>query len=287
MNSSLIWRHHLLRFESPAWCQKERRRTANALRHLGLDDGPTRSCPRAGYCRSGLCATCIRRLRINLLDFLSDAGLHDLRWHFVTIRVQGWKVPAGDHTPFGRLRDQPCIKNFLTKLRRMRIPNLLVFGSIETIYVTVNNVPTPKPFHLHLMISGATEEEIAAAIAATIEVDSDDVSPVDIEPVPPTDDDFFQAASYVFKQPLWKKSKASPDDRGRRQTLKAGERRELISNLGVHGWIGRLILLGIRCDNGVFRLLPNLSATAAGAKSFKSRKSPCRQSGQRPGRPRS
>ncbi|MBZ9795597.1 conjugal transfer protein TraG N-terminal domain-containing protein [Mesorhizobium sp. ES1-4] len=207
-----------------------------------------------------------------MLDFLYDERLHYVAWHFVTIRVAGWTVPPGGDRPFGQLRDQPCIYALMAKFRRMKIDDLLIFGSLETVYVTVDNVPAGKPFHIHLMVSGASEAEITKAVNTSITLDFSVPRPLRVDPVLPTDKDFFRCASYAFKQPLAKKSKASMDDDGVRQLLKPAERREIILNYGVHGWRDRLILLGIRCDNGPFRLIANLSTTARSAISTRLRK---------------
>ncbi|MER9444913.1 hypothetical protein NKI79_26750 [Mesorhizobium sp. M0340] len=211
---------------------------------------------------------------MNLLDFLVAEGLHRLSWHFVTVRVAGWTVAPGNSAQFGPLRNQPCISNLMTKFRRMKIDDLLIFGSIETVYTTVANAPAGKPFHIHLMILGASEAEITEAVNASISLDLTVPIPLLVDPVPPTAEDFFRVASYAFKQPLAKKSKASVDDDGRRQSLKPAERRELIQNYGIHDWRERLILLGIRCENGPFRLLAQLSTTAQRAISSSLRKRP-------------
>lgn len=274
------WRRALPKFDRPEWCQKERRATANALRFLGWDHESVRNCRNAQPCRSGLCPKCIRQLRVQLLNFLEDEQLHHRDWYLVTIRVEGWKVAPGDCTQFEALRDHRLIENLLTRFRRMRLPGLLIFGSIETVHITVANVPVEKPFHLHLMISGATAEQIQAAIRATIPLDPTDVRPLLIDPVQPTRKDFFRAASYAFKHPLQKKSKRSAEDHGRRQSLRAAERRELMQNLGVHGWTGRLVLLGLRCDVGVFRVTASLSATAPREEFARLRRTPQRRTRQ-------
>lgn len=274
------WRRALPDFDDLSWCWRERRATANALRFLGWDHESVRNCRNTQPCRCGLCPKCIRRLRVQLLDFLEGEELYRLNWHLVTIRVEGWKVAPGDCAQFEALRDHRLIENLLARFRRMRLPGLTIFGAIETVYVTIANFPVEKPFHLHLMITGATAEQIQAAIRATIPLDTTDIRPLLIDPVQPTRKDFFRAASYAFKHPLQKKSKRSAEDHGRRQSLRAAERRELMQNLGVHGWTGRMILLGLRCDGGVFRVTANLSATAPREDFARLRRTPQRRTRQ-------
>ncbi|MDX8540115.1 hypothetical protein RFM23_21070 [Mesorhizobium abyssinicae] len=289
MNVRDRWRQHLPDFDPFSTTRLEQRRTSNAVRRLsrdhpamGYDHLPMRNCSEVSPCRGGLCPRCVRQLRINLLDFLAANGLHRRSWHFVTVRVAGWTKAPGDCKPFGRLRNQRPVLALMAKFRRMGINNLLIFGSIETVYTTVSNVPAGKPFHLHLMISGASEEEISEAVNTSLRLDMKVPRPYEIQSVLMTEEDFFRAASYAFKQPLAKKSKASPDDYGVRQFLNPAERRELIRNYGVHGWRGRLILFGMRCENGPFRLIADLSATAKSALSSSSRKQPFRQQRQPP-----
>jgi hypothetical protein len=277
MKRRRLWKSALPDFEKWSTCSKLRIAVANSLRRLGWDHHNVRYCRSAAPCKSGLCPSCIRQLRVSLLDFLDDQKLYERRWHFVTIRVAGWTIAPGDHRPFGPLRDHHLVENLRTKLRRMAIPDLLVFGSIETVYNTVGNVPCGKPFHLHLMIAGLTKVQIEEAVRATIPL-SDDPVPLDIVPVPATYPDFARAASYAFKQPVQKRSKRDGEDRrGKLRWPQAAELRELLSNLGVHGWTERLILMGIRCDGGRFRLTANLSATGDCYVSSKIRKSPRRQ----------
>lgn len=260
MISPPSWPQLLPQFETPDWCAFDRHNTANAFRRLGWDEAASRACSDARPCRSGLCAVCIRRLRVKLLDFLDRQQLHRLQWHFATVRVGGWNIEAGDMKPFGRLRNHRIINNLVASLRRKHIPGVLVFGSIETVYLTIANKPMGKPFHLHLMISGLPRVVIEQAIEK-IGLDRHYNRPQLVKAVRRSRRDFFQVSSYAFKQPLQKKSRISEDDAGRRQSPNASERRELVSNLGLHRWTERLILVGIRCDAGTFRLTADLSAT--------------------------
>ncbi|MGN6146518.1 MAG: hypothetical protein ACTHOP_23365 [Mesorhizobium sp.] len=210
-------------------------------------------------------------MRINLLNFLWENHLDRRAWLFVTIRVEGWTVAPGDMRRFGKLRDHHLIEAFLTRLRRLGRPEILVFGSIETVYGVVGNIPRGKPFHLHLMITGLTAEELETLIRAAFPLSVTDVAPLDVQAVESTVADFVGVASYAFKLPFWKKSSVTPSSKPKRQWPKAAELRELISNLGVHGWTGRLILQGLRCDGGKFRLSREMSATAKNANSTKVR----------------
>jgi len=261
MTTRSSWRRHLPNFDPFSEIKRQQRDTANALRMLGLDHLPMRECSEIEPCRNGLCARCVRRLRSRLLGFLAEEHLDRQHWHFVTIRPEGWTIPAGELRQFGRLRDHHLVENLVTKFRRMVIPGLVIFGSVETVYNTISNRPAGKPFHLHLMVTGAAAAQINEAVNATVLLNAQDVQPLDIQPVPHTPQDFYETASYAFKQPLLKKSRVAPASLGVMQSLKAAERRELIQNLGVHGWTERLILMGIRCDSGLFRLTANLSAT--------------------------
>ncbi|MEO5324281.1 hypothetical protein PV773_13265 [Mesorhizobium sp. CC13] len=255
------WRRHLPDFDPISKIKRQQRETANALRMLGLDHLPMRECSGVEPCRNGLCARCARQLRSHLLGFLADEYLDQQHWHFVTIRPEGWTMPAGEFRQFGLLRDHPLVENLVKRFRRMVIPGLIIFGSVETVYNTVSNRPAGKPFHIHLMVAAASAAQINGAVQAIVPLNGQDVKPLDIRRVGSTPEDFYEAASYAFKQPLLKKSRVAPASFGVMQSLKAAERRELIQNLGVHGWTRRLILSGIRCDSGRFRLTANLSAT--------------------------
>ena len=206
-------------------------------------------------CHSGLCPSCLRGLRRGLLRFLSHQRLHRREWYLVTIRVAGWTKAVGDYTPFGPLREHPAIKAYLGRLRRQGHADLVLFGSIETVFKTVANKAVGKPFHLHFMISGASKADINEAVRSTFKLDRSTRRALDVERVDPGRVNFVRAASYVFKQPYWKKSHRTFKSRdGWRQFPKPNELAELISNLGAHPWNGRLIMVGMRFDQGVFRM---------------------------------
>ncbi|HEV7416367.1 MAG TPA: hypothetical protein VGN98_09420 [Tianweitania sediminis] len=278
------WRQHLLDFEGPAAVADMQRRVANGLRRLNWPaaEAAVRACTAAAPCRSGLCPRCIRTLRVRLLDFLAAEGLNGLPWFLVTVRVEGWLMAPGDHRPFGPLRDHRHIEALLTKFRRLKRPGVVVFGSIETVFRTVANAPVGKPFHLHLMISGLSEAEILTAVSGTVPLAQADVLPLHVEAVEMTDKDFFGAASYAFKQPFWRRSASRADLKGDLQTPAASQLRELIGNLGVHGWARRMILLSMRCDQGWFRLTADVSATLPSAEMMKMREKASQARGQGP-----
>jgi len=246
-------------FETPAKALEIRKKARRAIRlHRQQFEKAIKlgRCATQQRCRSGLCPICVRDLRKRLLKFLAEQQLSDRRWYLVTIRVKGWTKKIGDYSSFGPLRDHPSIKALLGKLRRRADGNILiVFGSIETVYRVVENVPAGKPFHLHLMISGLKKRVIKEAVKATFDLDSKVAIPLFIDPVGNGENDFVKAASYAFKQPYWKASYRNADDRhSKRQLPKSNQLAELIGNEGAHPWNGRLIILGIRFDQGTFRM---------------------------------
>jgi hypothetical protein len=203
-------------------------------------------------CGSGLCPLCTRRDRRKLLKLLYREGLTTRSWFFVTIYVDGWMKPPGDVSPFGELKGHPIIKQLLQRFRRAGA--IIVFGSIETVYLVVENVLQGKPFHLHLMVMGLTEAEIDAEVRASVPLDECVRVPLQIKEVNPTASDFCRTASYAFKQPFWKNSYGT---RKHRQFPNKRQLYELISHLGAHRSRDRLILLGIRWYGD----LPQLTST--------------------------
>jgi hypothetical protein len=250
--------------ESLSWCREHGKKVLAALKRIRADDPHSMAgCRKGGRCHDGRCPVCIRILRRKLLLFAIRSELHRLRWYFVTIFIEGWIVPPGDTSPFGKLRDHLLIENFKRQLRRKVGPDLIVIGSIETEYRLLDNEPRGKPFHLHLMISGTSEETIKKAARTCFPADPAVVESVRADPVLGNVEDFLWALSYAFKQPFWKKSKRRGMTKAPRQWPKPAELAELVSNLGVHGWTGRLILVGIRFEGGEFRRTTNLSSTSS------------------------
>jgi hypothetical protein len=175
------------------------------------------------------------------LKLLHREGLTTRSWFFVTIYVDGWMKPPGDISPFGELKGHPIIKQLMQRFRRAGA--VIVFGSIETVYLVVENVPQGKPFHLHFMVLGLTETEIATEVRASVPLDERAPFPLQVKKVKRTPSDFRSVASYAFKQPFWKNSYGT---RKHRQFPNKRQLYELISHLGAHRSRDRLILLGIR-----------------------------------------
>lgn len=250
--------------ESFADCCKHRAKVVVAMERTGVSDPrKIKRCRVGRRCRSGLCPVCVRLLRRKLLRFAVRSNFDRRDWYFVTIFVGGWTKAPGDMMPFGKLRDHRLIENLKRQLRRTAEGPLIVIGSIETQYSVVDNVPRGKPFHLHLMISGASARMISGAVATCLPPDPKVVQSVRIRRVGPTIEDLLRALTYAFKQPFWKKSKREGMTIARRQWPKPAELAELIANLGVHGWAGRLILVGVRFEGGAFRLTTKLSSTSS------------------------
>src|SRR5690606_10507225 len=116
---------------------------------------------------------------------------------------------------------------------------LYVYGSIETVFKTAANRPVGKPFHLHLLISGRSPDEIRQAAKNSFPLDPNVAVPLKIEKVGTGRDDFLDVAAYAFKQPYWKRSYPSSEfPYSRKQFPKTNELAELIANLGAHPWNG-------------------------------------------------
>ncbi|WP_313526281.1 DUF927 domain-containing protein, partial [Shinella sp.] len=268
------WRSWLPNFETKHYCKMLRRKVVNAGRKLEFECEEISTCAPNRRCHSGLCPDCVRLARRYLLDFASHRRLFRLKWRIVTIRVVGWTKRAGDMSAFGPLGQRADVGEFLDRLRRKCPKGLLAIGGIETVYTTVANQPVGKPFHLHLLISGPSQAQIKAAAMRSFKLDKAIKNNPDIKPVKEGSGNFFRAFTYVFKQPLVKKSKRHHDEPGVRQSPKSNELRELMANYGEHKVEDRLILEGFAWEKGCLRrvstpqpnqiwLLPTLSKVTA------------------------
>lgn len=268
------WRSWLPNFETKHYCKMLRRKVVNAGRKLGFECEEISACAPNRRCHSGLCPDCVRLARRYLLNFASHRRLFRLKWHIVTIRVEGWTKRAGDMSAFGPLGQRADVGEFLDRLRRKRPKGLLVIGGIETVYTTVANLPVGKPFHLHLLVSGPSHAQIKAAAVRSFKLDKAIKNNPDIKLVKEGPGNFFRAFTYAFKQPLVKKSKRHHDEPGVRQSPKSNELRELMANYGEHMVEDRLILEGFAWEKGCLRrvstpqpdqiwLLPMLSKVKA------------------------
>lgn len=248
-------------FETLTTCQKQR---LEVIKSIHLSNKYTNKpahipeiCEVDEMCNSGLCSVCCRSVRSKLLRFIHEQEWHQLNWLFTTVFVDGWTKAPGDYSVFENLRTHKDIKNLKQRIHRLKKPNTLVFGSIETLFKTVNNNPTGKPFHLHLMVSGVDEQNLERCIRAALPVDRCAAFPIITKVVKSTSSDFIQSASYAFKLPFWKRSYIDFNDaNGKKQFPKPAELAELIANLGAHAVSERLILLGMRFHSGKFKLIP-------------------------------
>ncbi|KAB2699916.1 hypothetical protein [Brucella lupini] len=210
-------------------------------------------CTKAARCKSGFCPICMRLLRKKLLKFTKVKKFQCREWHFVTIVVEQWLKAPGDYTPFGKLKDQPAIKNLLLGIHRLKRPDVLLIGGIETVFNVMNNIPSGKPFHLHLMVSGLTREELSNLIKKHIP-DTHLPRSVRFDRVGDKPSDFPDAVSYVCMQPFWRKSKNDNSGSGWFQTPKSTDFAELMCNLGTHQWGDRFFFIGMKFHYGQFKL---------------------------------
>ncbi|ESZ50921.1 DUF927 domain-containing protein [Mesorhizobium sp. RSR565B] len=214
-------------------------------------------------CNSGLCPLCIRALRVRLVEFLDQERLDKHQWFFVTAYMRGWTKKPGDVRAFGQLGSHPAIKAFIQRLHRVTVPEpLMLFGAIETVWRANDNKPTGKPFHLHFMISGRSEDQIKKA-ARGFDRDTLVQTPVRVDPVKAGWEDFRDAATYTVKQPFWKYSYYGLGPRKKRQFPNRQELGELICNLGPHGTAGRLVFAGMQYKHGRFELTSNVKSMSA------------------------
>lgn len=245
------WREYLPDFETLETAEGYRDTLANVLRRRGHKQTAISECRPGNRCGRDICQVCTRYLREELFDFVCREQLYTRRWYFVTIRVAGWKVAPGDLTEFQNVRRLKSVANVLKQFGRKDGKKVLVIGSIETLLVMMNNVPAGKPWHVHMMVSGLSKEEIDKAVRKAFKLDKSVSNPLDIQLVKNTLPDFFNVLSYCYKSCLVKKSKRDPDDWGVRQRLTTAELYELACNIGWANTLGfRYILKGI-LRNGV------------------------------------
>ncbi len=254
------------KFETVEACEKRRKLVLAAddwRVDNGLDSGLVPlSCDEAAPCGSGLCPLCMRRARRNGFCLAYERHLFEPGWLFVTVFIDGWTVPPGDHTPFGPLRDNPVIHRLRQAIRRTGVRDILVIGAIETVYKVVANRPVGKPFHIHFLIRGLLEHRVRGLMENHLPLDLSVPRPVDVQIAGMTEAKFLSRLSYVFKQPFWKASKADSGDLERLlQWPKKHELAELISTLGAHPVYGRLFV--ISTSEPAFRFRP-LSICHAG-----------------------
>ncbi|RUV37508.1 DUF927 domain-containing protein [Mesorhizobium sp. M7A.F.Ca.MR.148.00.0.0] len=214
-------------------------------------------------CYSGLCPLCIRALRVRFVEFLDQERLDKHQWFFVTAYMRGWTKKPGDVGAFGQLGSHHSIKAFIQRLHRVRAPDpLMLIGAIETVWRTNDNEPTGKPFHLHFMISGRSEEQIKKC-ARGFDLDRTVATELRVEAVKAGWEDFCKAATYTVKQPFWKYSYHGLGPRKERQFPNRRELGELICNLGPNRTAGRLAFAGMQYKHGRFELTPNVKSMSA------------------------
>ena len=238
-----LLREQLPNFETLGVCQEKRNLVLIAdqwrvEQGIGPAYLPIR-CEAGAACYSGLCPACVRQGRLRVLAVAKKRQLYEGKWLFVTVFIDGWTIPPGDHSRYSTLA------NNVGRLRRgihaAGIREVLVIGAVETVYKVVANKPVGKPFHLHLLVRGLTEEQIRQILQSCLPLDRTVPRYIDVKAVGETEGEFLKALSYVFKQPFWKASKADQSDvRPRKQWPKKQELAELISNLGPHEPYSRL-----------------------------------------------
>lgn len=242
----------------------DRRKIKRVLRDLPLPikkeiDFPSR-CHKGQRCLSGLCPTCMRNFRRKFLRFAHQERLASLRWSFVTVLIDGWTIKAGVYDNFGPLKDHAIIKQILQRFRRLQQPRLILFGSIETVYQKLDSDPIGKPFHLHMMISGASKKAIHKCLNVPESLSTTSAIPIHVKLVGSTYDDFVRAASYTIKQPFWEQRKSSKSKFKPRRFPTRLALGELLSNYGQHHIGGRTFYIGIRYQHSQFSFTDNVKS---------------------------
>jgi len=245
------------KFETLDKAKKLRALACDAIQEIPADyaDSVTmpEKCVKGQRCQSGFCPVCVRLLRRKLLKFIAHSDFHLRQWQFVTIVINRWTKAPEDYTPFGKLKDHPVIKNLLLAIHRLKLPDVRLMGSIETVFNVMNSDPVGKPFHLHLMVSGVPEKELRDLIKRHVP-DTHLLRSIRFERVGSEDTDIPDTASYVCKQPFWRKSKNGNSGSGWYQTPKATDFAELMCNFGTHDWVGRFFFIGMKFHYGKFKL---------------------------------
>lgn len=195
-------------------------------------------------------------------------------WVLMTVRQKRWEMKGGDLRPFSvfnshsnidDITDIPELRNLIQSLRRIHKKlgikePLFIVASVETTFQVVNNKDVTKPFHFHLIISGLTKSEIEEASKKMKKNLGPSVSgmarAVDIRKVGPSKRQFIKAMSYLLKQPFWRISKASKDDKqGLKQTPEPHQLSELVNNFGPLKCTGRFVFVGLKFHAEKFRLI--------------------------------
>lgn len=243
-------------FETKKHCKSIRKKIYNAAL-LSKKESATgfflpETCRKNDQCQSGLCPLCMRRFRSGFLRFANDQNLHKREWLLVTIFVDGWTMAPGDFSPFGELKNNNIIRRLIQGIRRLGIPDTLIFGCIETVLKIKANIPIEKPFHLHLMVSGPQKPQLIKCIKKCIPLVRTGV-PVRCDHVQSTKADFIKAASYIMKQSFWKRSE-SADGHKALQYPTQHQLAELGSNMGAHDVGKRFFYIGIKTSGRKFIL---------------------------------
>lgn len=244
------------RFETKKFC-KDRRDLIYGAALLPLEGNVPgftlpQVCRKNERCQSGLCPICMRRFRYGFLRFADNQNLHKREWFLVTIFVEGWTIAPGDFSQFGELKNNTIVRRLIQSIRRLGVPDTLLFGCIETVLKIKANVPVGKPFHLHLMVSGPQKPQLIKCIKKCIPLVSAGV-PVRCDHVKNTKPDFIKAASYTMKQPFWKRSE-SADGHKALQHPTQYQLSELGSNMGAHAIGERFFYLGMKASGSKFIL---------------------------------
>jgi len=238
-------------FEAPDECDELRQLVVKADRlrqaQVGGEAYLSPVCTEEEPCQSGLCPTCVRTARADLLKAFWDENFFNAQWLFVTVFVKGWTLPPGKYQSFRQLRKPREIENLLQVIRRMGKSDVIIIGCVETVWKVVGNEPVGMPFHIHCLIHGLEKQVIEAAIRKAIDLDEKAPQPICIKEVKPSIKDMVRSLSYVFKQPFWKTSQIASADRKKvRQRPKSREMAQLIQAMGAHQVFDRVFSMGVR-----------------------------------------
>jgi hypothetical protein len=211
---------------------KRQRRVARALAN----------CRRQHRCGTEACRVCVREFRIGWVGEAIKIIAQRSSWVSCSVITEGLLVPFGSLSKFDL---SAAIKRIRKRLERSEIRGRIVLGGLDLSLNLEQNKMIGWQFHLHILIEGANDSRLEAAVRKAFPPEPTALAPYNFAQV----SNPLEVVTYTYKALIERRSGFVGNDgkhRIKNLPLKGVDIRELAPFLSKYKVGARLILGGVR-----------------------------------------
>jgi hypothetical protein len=199
-------------------------------------------CRRHHRCLTEACRVCVREFRISWVGEAIKIIAQRSHWVSCSVITEGFLVPYGSLSKFDL---SGAIKRIRKRLQRSEIRGRIVLGGLDLSLNLEQNKMIGWQLHLHLLIEGANDSRLEAAVRKAFPPEPTAHAPYNFAQV----SDPLEVVTYAYKALIERRSGFVGNDgkhRIKNLPLKGADIRELAPFLSKYKVGARLVLAGVR-----------------------------------------